>query len=46
MNKSVLQFLRELFTELVSKYNDEQIQEIFMKIVSIKKFSHVRNALK
>lgn len=46
MNKYLLQFLRELFTNLFDKYNDLQVQEIFMKIATYKKLYQLRNALK
>ena len=46
MNKSILQFLKELFTELLNKYDQEQIQEIFLKIAKIRKLSQLKNALK
>ena len=46
MNKFLLQFLCELFTGLFSKQSKEKIQEIFMKISSIKKFYQLRNAIK
>ena len=46
MNKSILQFLRELFTNLFTKHNDEQLVEILMRIATVKKFYQLRNALK
>lgn len=46
MNKYLLQFLSELFSTLLTKQNNDQIQEIFMKIVSVKKLYQLRNAIK
>jgi hypothetical protein len=46
MNKQIMQFLRELLASLFSKYNNEQLQEIFMRVASVKKFQQVNNALK
>jgi hypothetical protein len=46
MDKHVLKFLRELFTNLFKKNTNEKLQEIFMRIVVIKKFYQLRNAIK
>ncbi|RNA03977.1 nucleolar MIF4G domain-containing 1 [Brachionus plicatilis] len=46
MNKSLLQFLSQLFTTLLTKQSNDRIQEIFMKIASIKKLYQLRNAIK
>jgi hypothetical protein len=46
MDKSMLTFLRELFTSLFTKHTHEQLQELFMRIANVKKFNHLTNALK
>lgn len=46
MNKHILLFLREMFTSLFLKLNDEKVAEIFMKITIEKKLYQLRNALK
>lgn len=46
MNKSMVQFLKELFTNILTLNNDERIQEIFLKITNIKKLFQLRNAIK
>lgn len=46
MNKSMLQFLKELFTELLDKHDEQQIQEMFLKVAKIRKLNPLKNALK
>ena len=46
MNKHILLFLREMFTSLFLKLDDEIVTEIFMKITIEKKLYQLRNALK
>jgi hypothetical protein len=46
MNKHLVQYLRELFTNLFSKCVDEKLQEVFLKIATAKPLYQLRNALK
>ena len=46
MNRMMMQFLRQLFTNLFTKFSNEQIQEMFMRIATLKSLFQLRNALK
>lgn len=46
MNRNMLQFLREFIGGLVTKQSEERLQEIFLKISTIKNLQSLRNALK
>ena len=46
MNKQLMQFLRELFTSLLKKCNEDVLKEIFLRITSTKALNNLRNALK
>ena len=46
MNRHILQFLRELFTTLLTKNTDERVHEIFARIATTKALYQLRNALK